>query len=182
MKHSLGWVKGKVRLKILGFLLHLESAMWWRRRKGQRGGGEHQFAAIPVASDDSLKSQEKTGSLHACTWFTVSGDKTNRWTSTAHRAGSVAERVVTVRWSGTRPDWCWQVSRWWWPAGRSSPPLDWRSWSVPLTSDESHWSWHLDGQWCSQSTVRNNIIATLNKRSIWTHCKMSFIPVTLHCQ
>lgn len=73
MKHSLGWVKGKERLKILGFRFALrERKCDGGREKGWCGGGEHQFAAIPVASDDSLKSQEKTGSLHACAWFTVS--------------------------------------------------------------------------------------------------------------
>lgn len=37
MKHSLGWVKGKVRLKILGFLLHLESLNVMEEEK--RGSG-----------------------------------------------------------------------------------------------------------------------------------------------
>lgn len=88
------------------------------------------------------------------------------------------ESSVTVRWSGTRPGWCWRASRWWWPAGRSIPPLGWRSWSVPLTSDESHWSWHLDGRWCSQSTVRIN----RDTSCYWLHFSQTrvfaLVPVT----
>lgn len=38
--------------------------MWWRRRNGPVGGGQHQFAAIPVASDESLEAREKTRRGH----------------------------------------------------------------------------------------------------------------------
>lgn len=88
MKHSLGWVKGIVRLKILGFLLHLESVNVMEEEK--RGGGWRRASVrghscclgweSEIVREDGVFTCE-------CKWFQVSGDKRLEAYNAAHRAG-----------------------------------------------------------------------------------------------
>lgn len=142
--------------------------MWWRRRKGAVGRRRASVRGHSCCLRRESENAREDGCLYGCTKSVETKINKQKRGPEAYNLAELLiaqhtqscfsrrARFVTVRWLGTRPDWCWRVSRWWWPVGRSSPPLDWRSWSVPLTSDESHWSWHLDGRWCSQSTVSKN--------------------------